>query len=569
MTWKRVALTAAVLSSLAVAALTTPMLTRSQSGNQSASPAVLRERIKHVFIIYQENESFDHYFGSFPGADGLASASAQSHGFRQWDPLAKAWITPFRITDPDVESPDHSRPGLIAKMNGGRMDRFVAEQEKASAKDGYGNDDRRRLGQLTMTYYDCDTIPFLWKYAHTFALFDRFFQGMTGPSTPGNIEIVAAQSGQTQAARDPSEIVKDEGKGAGVPVENSMDPPFGPYSEKPKEKRQIVQRYATVTLTLNGRNDRYATRDTDGVREDLRRMSMSGKPAVPWGWYQEGYNGANRPALDGYSAHHNALQYFAYIRENSAFWNHVSTPQTLLAQIRRNALPSRGVFYVKGSNHNRFGWRPANKSPFIQKQFIGDDDHPGEGDSDRQVAESFVATFVNAVARSKYWKDSAIIITWDDEGGFYDHVPPPSFERCWDGHPCGDGPRVPFILISPYAKSGVVTHDLADTASVVKFIDTVFGLPPLASLPDEKTYMPEGPRDANARLTDLSGAFDRARLRGQRALIPASAAEIPDDIVNAFPARMNCRSLDIRPAHVPGSAVAPPGFAPLPTQYIP
>ena len=104
-----------------------------------------------------------------------------------------------------------------------------------------------------------------------------------------------------------------------------------------------------------------------------------------------------------------------------------------------------------------------------------------------------MATFVNAIARSRYWKDSAIIITWDDSGGFYDHAVPPQFERCPDGRPCGDGPRVPFILISPYAKSGVVVHDTGDTGSVVKFIDALFGLPASSSLPDEKPYMPEEP----------------------------------------------------------------------------
>ncbi len=531
--------------------------------------ALLRGHIKHVFVIYQENESFDHYFGTYPRADNLASVSAGLHGFRQYDPIAKAWITPFRITDPDVESPDHSRAALLGKMNDGKMDGFIAVQERSSAKDGYGAADQARLGQLTMSYYDCDTIPFLWKYARDFVLYDHFFQGMTGPSTPGNIEIIAAQTGQTQAARNPSEVVSNTGSGAGVPVENSMDPPFGPYGEKPKEKRQIVQRYATVMLTLNGKRDREATQETQGVRADLQAMAKSGKAPVPWGWFQEGYNGPYRPALSGYSAHHNALQYFAYLRRNGVFWNHVATPKYLLAAVRAGTLPNRGAFYVKGSNQNRFGWRPANRSPFIQKQFQGDDDHPGEGDSDRQVAESFVATFVNAVARSRYWKDSAIIVTWDDEGGFYDHAPPPSFERCWDGHPCGDGPRIPFIVISPYAKSGAVVHDLGDTGSVVKFIDMLFNLPPLASLPDEKPYMPEGPRDANARLTDLGGAFDAQRLRGTRAPIASSAAIIADRIVNTFPAKMDCSSLHLHPVRIPGKNAPPPGFAGLPKQYIP
>jgi phospholipase C len=530
---------------------------------------LLRSRIKHVFVIYQENESFDHYFGTYPGADNLAGVSAALHGFRQYDPIANLWITPFRITDPDVESPDHSRKGLLAKMNGGRMDRYIAAQELASAKDGYGMDDQRRLGQLTMSYYDCDTIPFLWRYAAAFTLWDHFHQAMTGPSTPGNIEVIAAQTGQTQAARDPSQAVAAGGSGPGVPVENSMDPPFGPYPGKSESKTQIVQRYATVMLTLSGRNDLLAANDTQGVRDDLRSVSRSGRAPVPWSWYQEGYNGAGRPALPGYSAHHNALQYFAYLRHNDVFWKHVHSLDPLLRELRTGALPAQGAFYIKGSDFNRFGWRPANHSPFVQREFLGDDDHPGAGDSDRQVAESFVATFVNAIARSRYWHDSAIIITWDDSGGFYDHAPAPGFEACSDGRPCGDGPRVPFILISPFAKSGVVVPDVADTTSVVRFIETVFALPALASLPDERPYMPEGPRDLNPRLSNLAAAFDRQRLIGTLPPIPAASAIVPDAIVNAFPARMNCASLKIHPARPPGTDRVPAGFQPLPKQFIP
>ncbi len=547
------------------------LLTATTSGgtHEDVSLRLLRSHIKHVFIIYQENESFDHYFGTYPGADNLNTISAVLHGFRQYDPIAKQWMTPFRIADPDVESPDHSRAALLQKINGGRMNEFVSVQERSSAKDGYGTDDQRRLGQLTMAYYDCDTLPFLWKYAKTFALFDHFFQAMTGPSTPGNIEVIAGQTGQTQAARNPSEIVNQAGSGPGVPVENSIDPPFGPYPGKPREKLQIPQRYATVMLTLNGRSDAEATNDLDGVREDLRQVARSGRIAVPWGWYQEGYNGPTRAALAGYSAHHNAPQYFAFMRHNDVFWTHVHPLSVLLPAIRSGALPDRGVYYIKGSNYNRFGWKPANEAAFIQKYFLGDDDHPGTGDSDRQVAESFVATYVNAIARSRYWKDSAVIVTWDDDGGFYDHVPPPSFERCWDGHACGDGPRVPFIVISPYAKSGVVVHDLGDTTSVVQFIDSVFDLPPLATLPDEKPYMPEGPRDANPRLTNLAGAFDPQRLGGKRAPIAPSQAIIPKRIVNTFPAQMSCASLGIRPMHVPGTQAAPAGFQALPKQFIP
>jgi phospholipase C len=505
----------------------------------------LRRHVKHVFVIYQENHTFDNYFGSYPGAENLTTALARSHGFRQYDPIGKQWVTPFRITDPDTAGPSQARKIIVAKMHGGAMDRFVSVQEQKS---------EQATGLLTMSFYDCDTIPYLWKYAQQFALFDHLFQGMAGPSTPGNIEIIAAQAGQSQ----------------GHPVLNDDDPAFGPYEAKRRAKRkQIDQRYATLMLNLGGKADAKATNDVDGVREDIDAISRSGRTPIPWGWYQEGYNGANRPASSGYVPHHNAPQYFGYLRQNDVFWRNEHPLKAMLTQLRDGTLPQSGVFYIKGGSHNTFGWKPVDRDPVVQARTLGDDDHPGVDASDHEVGEAFVATFVNAIARSRYWKDSAIIITWDDAGGYYDHAPPPQFERCSDGKPCGDGPRVPFIVISPYAKSGAIVHDVGDTSSVVKFAETLFGLPPLASLPDERPHLPQGPRDANPRLTDLLGAFDARRLAGSRAPIPASAAIIPDAVVNRIPTPMNCSSLGIVPAAVPGANNVPRGFRPRPSKPTP
>lgn len=532
------------------------------SGENAALIAALRQRIKHVFVIYQENHSFDEYFGTYPGAENLATAQAASHGFRQYDPIGKQWVTPFKITDADIDSPAHSRKALIAMMDGGKADQYVTVEEKQGASDGYNSSDQERLGLLTMSHYDCDTIPILWKYAHAFTLYDAFFQGMTAPSTPGNIEIIAAQSGQTQRARDPNEM--------GDPILSSIDPAFGPYPEKPGPKLAPNQRYATVLLTLNGRSDAQATEDTQGVRDDLDLMANSGRAPVQWDWYQEGYADHNGLAMQGYQAHRNVVQYFGYMRHNGVFWNHVHEAHELFSALRAGTLPDQSVTYIKGGSFNHFGWRPARMDPFIQKHFLGDDDHPGTDDSDRQVAEAFVATYVNAIARSQYWKDSAIIVLWDDSGGFYDHVPSPQFEGCPDGHPCGDGPRLPFILISPYSKANAIVHDMGDTGSVVKFVNTLFDLPALSSLPDEKPYMPEGPRDGNPRLTDLTGAFDMARLSGAAPAIASSEAIVPDASLKTFPTPMNCKSIGMKPVSFPGASSSPPrGYAPLPKQYIP
>ena len=118
-------------------------------------------------------------------------------------------MTPFRITDPDTESPSQSRPIIAQKMNGGKMDRFVATQETPLQKK-FAAEGARDVGLLTMAHYDCDTIPFLWKYAHGFTLYDHIFSTIAGPSTPSAIAIIAGQAGQTQWARNPSEATAGE-----------------------------------------------------------------------------------------------------------------------------------------------------------------------------------------------------------------------------------------------------------------------------------------------------------------------------------------------------------------------
>lgn len=555
----------AVFAVLLVTFWTRPREARAGTSPQRSAALIasLRKRVKYVFVIYQENHSFDNYFGTYPGAENLATALARSHGRRQYDPIGKRWITPFRITDPDIAGPSQARAVVFRKFDGGKMDGFVSAQERVALAKGYDAADAQRIGALTMAHYDCATIPFLWKYAHTFDLFDHIFQGMTGPSTPGNVEAIAGQAGQTQWARNPAQAVAANNKGQGDPLVNDMNPAFPPYaSDDTDPVNQLPQRYATIMLDLGGTADRKADVDTNGVRADLKAVASSGRTPVPWGWYQEGYVSPTQ-ARRGFEAHHDAPQYFAYLRKNGVFWNNVHPIQAMLHALKGGTLPDRGLFYIKGGSRNEFGWRPANRNPKIQTEYLGDDDHPGAGDSDHQVGEAFVATFVNAIARSKYWHDSAIVITWDDAGGFYDHVPPPHFERCADGKPCGDGQRLPFLVISPYAKSGAIVHDQGDTASIVKFAELVFNLPAMATLPDERPSMPEGPRDANPAITNLLGAFDPNRLNGAMAPIPASAAEIPDAIVNTFPPKMSCASLGIAPVKLAHDA-PPPGFAPRP-----
>lgn len=548
---------------IASAALVPGAGTPATAPRQAAIDRLLAAKIKHVFIIYQENRSFDSEFGTFPGADGVWSAGARSHGFRQIEPITHRTVTPFRLADPDVYYENNARNVQLVAFDGGKMDRFVAAQSAAIVKyePRATTAQRFSVGAESMYHIDCRTIPFLWAYARRFALFDNFYQALRGPSAPSNIEIIAAQNGLTEYVRSPRRRAQKVGK-VGDPIFADIDPAFGPYnpSEPPKLK-QYDQRYANVLLTMQRRDVTGVKADTDDVREDKSVIAKLDGNAIPWRWYQEGVAGG---AHVGLVAHHLAPHYFGYVVKNRQMNGNVRDITAFYADVANGRLPQRGVFYLKGGSHNTLGLRPANRDPYVQKTYLGDDDHPGYTDS--QISEAFVASLVSAIAGSRYWKDSAIVITWDDLGGYWDHVAPHNFETCPDGHPCGDGARVPAIVISPFGKDRAIVHEFNDQDSVVKFVETVFTLPALASLPDERRYLPLGPRDGNMLISNMRGAFDPDRLRGTRPPIPPSGAIFSDATIRAIPAPVSCREIGVTPLAPPVgiSDSPPPGFNPRP-----
>lgn len=517
--------------------------------------SLLSQRIKHVFVIYQENRSFDNEFGTFPGAAGVWANTSGAHGFVQTDPLTHKSVTPFRLTDPDVYYESNDRSTQLEAFDGLNMDRFVAAQGKAVLEyEPHATAEQRfSVGAESMYHMDCATIPYLWAYAHRFTLFDDFYQALRAPSTPSNIEIIAAQNGLTEYERDPEKRAPNE-ESAGDPIFVDLDPAFGPYNPaQPPKHKQIDQTYANVLLTLQRRDVAHVTADTDDVRQDKTVIAKLNGGAIPWRWYEEGYGGEQHIGL---VAHHLAPQYFGYVAQNAGMRTHMRDVTAFYSEVAQGRLPERGVFYLKGGSHNALGLHPANQDPYVQKHFMGDDDHPGYTDS--QISQAFVASLVSAIAHSKYWNDSAIIITWDDEGGFWDHVPPHTFEMCPDGHPCGDGARVPAIVISPYAKSGAIVHEFDDQDSVLKFIETVFRLPSLASLPDEKRFLPYGPRDGNLLTGNLRAAFDPDRLSGKTAPLSGDGAFFPDRTIRTIPAPLSCADIGIQPATPPPGVIDSP-----------
>ena len=597
-----------------------PALTRDQTIE------LLRKHVKYVFVIYQENRSFDSYFGTFPGAArDLFAASGKNPRFHQQltgTDGTVSTIQPFRIGPreyaADTDDVDHSHSRIVAKMDivdgAAKMDKFAqVEEDKYPRVGAVPSLQAKQMGELTMAYMDGDTIPFLWRYANRFVLFDHVFQLMTGPSTPGNLAIIAAQTGQTQAALHPDERYADNGDStAGEPVLNDRDPFWGSPADKtpsggkqPVNPRdftgphpygiQLNQTYATLPLSMSGKDaaevtshDRDPDNDLADVKDDVAFLRQNGGRAIPWGWYEEGYDNEPTDTDDGpvdaggmhasYITHHNGPQYFGYIANNPELTRNLHGLQDFFDDVRNSRLPDEGgVFFVKGGYRNIFGMKPADPDPHVQKNFLGDDDHAAY--SDAQISEALVAKVVNAVAQSSYWPNCVIIITWDDSEGDYDHVPPPIRSYGPDGSVVTDGPRVPLILISPYARVHVVSHDSGDHGSVVKFVDVLFGLKPLAELPAEAEGRVQGQREfgrnnwgpddsMTSDVSDLLSAFDQARLQDSVRALPRSYAVIPDCIVNELPQKSayGLKDIGVTPVDIANGIpnVVPGDFNPRP-----
>ncbi|HKJ30325.1 MAG TPA: alkaline phosphatase family protein [Balneolales bacterium] len=587
----------------------------------------LRDKVKYVFIIYQENRSFDHYFGTFPGADGLFSQPAiQTKGFYQTiidTNGQRTTIHPFRMGPrqyaSDTDDIDHAHSMIVKKMhivNGKpEMNRFALTEERKYSPTGKPSLEAKQFGELAMAYVDGNTIPFLWNFANRFVLFDHFFQEMAGPSTPGNLSIIAAQTGVTEWILHPNLIYQGNGdRGRGVPVLDDPDPFWGsPADTEIKGERPPVNphdfpkgkvnpgrieynlTFASLPLTLQGKTlhqvsklDEDPDEDLEDIRKDIADITQSGRNSVSWGWYEEGYD--HEPTDDdlgpidaegshaSYVTHHNGPQYFGYISNNPKMREHLHGLDDFYQDLKHHRLsPKGGVFYIKGGFKNILNLKPADPDPRVQKNFLGDDDHPAY--SDAQISEAHVAETVNAIAKSPYWKQCAVIITWDDSEGDYDHVPPPIKVHGPHGSVISEGPRVPLIMISPYSKVHYISHEQGNHASVVKFADTVFGLKPLADLPDEKharkigerKYKQKnlGPQDAlTPGIGNLLSAFDNARLTGKAKPLPASYALTPEKLIHNLPQKSGYGNKNIgiipvdKQRHIPNKI--PKDFNPRP-----
>jgi phospholipase C len=384
---------------------------------------LLGRRIDHVIFLVKENRTFDHMFGTFPGADG-ATTGERCDGTVV--PLAKA-------TD-GMAGATHSFAAAITAINGGKMNCFDAI---ADGRDGH-----------TYAQYSEDQIPNYWAYARRFTLGDAFFASVYGPTFVEHFWIVAAQ---TNRYVDNQRPLDDQGGSDGVLGGYCDDPTERVWSFprlSPADVRTIYQLEEDAdadTLVKDWYRERWPCDDVHTLPDELEKAGIS------WKYYQ-----SDTPYFD-------VFRTIPHIYR-SPMWDNVVDTSTFVGDVASGNLPAVSWLLP-----------PTAES-----------DHPGYGAM--CAGENWTVRTLNALMRSPDWKHTAVFLTWDDFGGFYDHVPPPHIDIY------GDGPRAPLIVISPWAKRGSIYHGTSDFSSVLRFIELRWDLPALTS------------RDRQA--DPLLGAFD-------------------------------------------------------------
>jgi phospholipase C len=619
---------------------------------------LIRNKIKYVFVIFNENQSFDHEYGTFPGVNGLYStgqaprSAANTPGFTQTytDTYTgtTSTVQPFLLGPNEngtvIDSVDHGHTGLAAKLrvvNGvPTMAGFSQDEFSGKATSAANEAKGRQFANIVMSHVDCNTIPFYWQYASRFTIFDNIFATEDTPSTPNAIAMIAGQSGETQWVKHGSagttqalagtingtNFNGQTGTTQGPPFVNDPQPywgsefdtatttnrePTGPSESFAKTNIASNATFASIPLTAAGASiktimagDKNPAMDQADIQNDIPAIASHGTPTVAWRWYQNGYDHEPTDPTatathNNFVTHHEGPQYFGYIANNSTEQPNLEGEGDFFTDIAAGKLPANGgIVYIRGGYANLQGLKPPIQNPAypraltptdittIQTVKAGDDDHPSY--SDRQISEAMNARVINAIASNPtLWAQSAIIITYDESDGFYDHVPPRILSYGPDGLPLSRGIRVPLLLISPYSRVHAVSHAEGDHNAVIETINQIFNLPSLSGLPDEAAalaagnsaafnqYGPAGfqqkylgPRDTNSAITDsLISGFDPNRLRGLSAALPASYVMIPDATVTSLPHYngQGCSKIGITPEDQRQGIVntVPTGFNPL------
>ena len=393
------------------------------------------EKIEHFVFIIQENRSFDSYFGTYPGADGIATGTALP-GF-----LGRE-VASYHDTALKNRGGPHGWDNAQADIDGGLMDGFVKQSQASLALSPQLPGDAGNPDDV-MGYHDYREIPNYWDYANLYVLQDRMFESVASYSLPSHLYALAGQSGGYVG-------------GPFVPLPHTFS-------------------FPEITELLKNTNIDWKYYVREGREGDTENDSLVGMSAD-----------------DTQAAH-------TYTNKN---------PLPAFPEVRNDAeqysrLVSADQFYRDAH---------AGELPQVSWVIPSDDvsEHPPSSVADGMA---YVTGVVNAVMASPNWEHTAIFIAWDDWGGFYDHVYPPSVDKY------GLGIRVPGIVISPYAKHGYIDHKTAAFESWLKLVEERFAVPSLTAR-DTKAY-------------DMIDAFDFSQIPREAVQLSATPSGTPYPPVKA------------------------------------
>ena len=410
--------------------------------------ATASQKIKHVVVIMQENRSFDNYFGTFPGADGLPR---DANGFTSClpDPLSTTCMRPSHdARDTDVGY-DHTARGSALDINGGLMDGFV-RTARENCKSGCTPD--------VMGYHDAREIPNYWRYAKDFVLQDRMFEPVASWSLPDHLYLASGWSAVCSTS-DPFSCRNNA----------TLDPGL-----------TLTQMATGVKNVQNGGTSPIQFAWTD-ITDLLHTHHVS------WGYYVAA---GTEPDCN------NDQPTCAPVAQNSftpGIWN----PLPLFTDVRQNGQLGNVQDVARFREAARAGTLPAVSwiAPSNENS-----EHPP---SSIHSGQAWVTGLINEIMRSPDWNSTAIFVSWDDWGGFYDHVVPPQADSN------GYGIRVPGLVISPYAKRGYIDHQTLSHDAYLKFIEDVFlGGSRLDPATDGRPDPRPSVRENAPQLGDLANAFD-------------------------------------------------------------
>jgi phospholipase C len=490
----------------AAAVLATPVTASAKKGH-TATP------IKHLVVIFQENVSFDHYFGTYPYATNPKGEPkfVPAKGTPTVNGLATALLTgnsnladPFRFdrSEPITCDQNHDYTPEQQAADAGLMDKFVQYTGEAYTP-APGGSTRPCKTTDVMGYYDGNTVTALWNYAQHFALNDNSFGTTYGPSTPGALNLVSAQ---THGAT-PANLAGVTSNGTMI---NDADPTYDDCS-------------GTPTVAMTGTNV----------------GNLLNAHHVTWGWFEGGFRPTSRTGgkavcgsshvnvggvtVPDYSPHHEPFQYYA----STANPHHL--PPSSTAMIGR----------TDRANHQydlKDFWKAAEHGNMPAVSFLKASKYQdGHADySDPLDEQHFLVQTINRLQRLPSWRSTAVVIAYDDSDGWYDHVMPPVVNQSNDSvadaltgpgtcgkaaagayqDRCGYGPRLPLLVVSPWARSNSVDNTLTDQSSILRFVEDNWSLGNI------------GNQSLDVRAGSLAGMFNFGRPRTGRVILNPITGEV-------------------------------------------